>query len=71
MAMSLYIEGKSQAALMAVNHALILIPTEQNSLLLKAEILETLGKIKEAEIIRSEAEFLSAGNWSEQFSVHK
>ncbi|MDH5361663.1 MAG: tetratricopeptide repeat protein [Gammaproteobacteria bacterium] len=69
MAMSLYIEGKPKPALIAINNALKLIPNAQNSLLLKAEILEALGHSREAEMIRSDAEFLPGGNWSEQFSV--
>jgi len=69
MAMSLYLEGKQKPALNAINSALKLIPNAQNSLLLKAEILEALGRSGEADMIRSDAEFLPGGNWSEQFSV--
>lgn len=69
LAMALYLEGKKPQALRAINSALVLSPDAQNSLLLKAEILEAMGERKAAAMIRNDAEFLPQGNWSEQFSV--
>lgn len=69
LAMTLYTCGKNHHALNAINRALQLRSNAQNSLLLKAEILQALGEKRQAEMIRSNAEFLPQGNWSEQFSA--
>ena len=67
--MALYMDGNRKQALTSIDQALKLNPNEKNSLLLKAEILDSLGKSKEAKTIRNTAEFLPDGNWSEQFSA--
>ena len=69
LAMALYMDGNRKQALTSIDQALKLNPNEKNSLLLKAEILDSLGKSKEAKTIRNTAEFLPDGNWSEQFSA--
>lgn len=65
-----YVTGQAELALASVDKALKLVPGERDSMLLKAEILEKLGRGKDAEQIREEAEFLPEGNWSEQMSVN-
>jgi len=69
LAMALYMDGDRKQALTSIDQALRLNPNEKNSLLLKAEILDSLGKSNEAKNIRNTAEFLPDGNWSEQFSA--
>lgn len=69
MAMVLFITGKSSPALTAVDRALALSPKAKGTLLLKAEILKSLGRHQQARQIEEEAEFLPEGNWSEQLSI--
>jgi len=69
LAMVHYLVGREQQALMAVNESVKLAPEDRNALLLKSKILESLGRHAEAKRIREEAEFLPAGNWSEQMPV--
>ncbi|MGD8925210.1 MAG: tetratricopeptide repeat protein [Thioalkalispiraceae bacterium] len=68
-AMVLYITGKNERALESVERALQLKADARGTLMLKAEILQALGQHKEAQRIRDKAEFLPAGNWSEQLSI--
>ena len=67
--MALYLSGQDKQSLAAVNQSLALNPRYRASLLLKAEILESLGKPDAAQAIRDEAEFLPEGNWSESVKV--
>lgn len=69
MAMVFYIIGKQQQALSAVERALTLQPKARGTLLLKVEILKSLGQHQQAKKIQQEAEFLPEGNWSEQLSI--
>jgi hypothetical protein len=64
-----YLVGREQEALTSVGQAIKLVPEDRNALLLKSKILESLGRHKEAERVREEAEFLPAGNWSERMPV--
>lgn len=68
-AMVYYITGQDMLALNAVEHALALMPDQRNSLLLKADILHSLGRDQEASKIKDNAEFLPKGNWSERITV--
>lgn len=63
------ISGNATAALAAVDEALRLDPESRNSLLLKGEVLKSLGRNEEAQAIIEHAEFLPEGNWSERWSV--
>jgi tetratricopeptide (TPR) repeat protein len=69
LALTRYLGGSNEAALAAVNHSLRLVPHNRSSVLLKAEILTALGRAREAEALREEAEFLPAGNWSEHSQI--
>ena len=69
LAMVYYLAGQDARALVVVDESLRLRPEDRNSLLLKGEILETLGRHPEARTVREEAEFLPDGNWSEQAPV--
>lgn len=69
LAMVYYIVGQDKLALGAVNSSLNLSPDQRNSLLLKSDILKSLGKTAEAEKIKENAEFLPGGNWSERVPV--
>jgi tetratricopeptide (TPR) repeat protein len=68
-AMVYYIRGNDVMALMSAERSLALVPEQRNTLLLKADILQALGRNAEAQKIKSDAEFLPAGNWSERISV--
>ncbi len=57
-------------ALTQVDKGLRLQANNRNTLLLKSTILEKMGKLKEAQTIRENAEFLPEGNWSERFSLN-
>jgi tetratricopeptide (TPR) repeat protein len=69
LAMVHYITGDNERALAAIDDALGLSPDSRNSLLLKAAILEALGRGAEAGRLREEAEFLPEGNWTERMPV--
>lgn len=69
LAMVYYIIGRDQLALNAVESSLRLYPDQRNSLMLKAKILEDLGRTAEAQQILDNAEFLPSGNWSEHVPV--
>ena len=69
LAMVYYLINREPQALTAVNVSLKLAPEDRNALLLKSKILESLGRHDEARRVREEAEFLPAGNWSEQMPV--
>lgn len=68
LATTLHLLGDSQAALHSVNNSLHLAPNDRSSLMLKSEILSSLGRNTEALAIREQAEFLPEGNWSERFN---
>ena len=67
--MAYILTNKPQQALSAVNKSLLLDNDSRNSLMLKSEILNTLGKNKEANAAMRKAEFLPEGNWSERFEI--
>lgn len=69
LAMVQHLTGQNDAALVRIGQALQLAPQSRNSLLLKAAILDALGRKDEARAISEHAEFLPEGNWSERFSV--
>jgi Flp pilus assembly protein TadD len=69
LAMVCYITGKNECALAAVNRGLALMPDARDSLLLKASILETLGRHAEARTTREEAEFLPEGERSSRLPI--
>ena len=64
-----YIRGNDVMALMSAERSLALVPDQRNTLLLKADILQALGRNDEAQKIKNDAEFLPAGNWSERIPV--
>ena len=68
-AMVYYIRGNDVMALMSAERSLALVPDQRNTLLLKADILQALGRNDEAQKIKNDAEFLPAGNWSERIPV--
>jgi tetratricopeptide (TPR) repeat protein len=69
LAMSYYLTGQDQNALVAVDESLRLRPTARSSLMLKGHILRELGRQAEAEELLEEAEFLEAESWSEGVPV--
>ena len=70
-ATALFLQGNGDAALYSVNRSLQLSPDNRNSLLLKSEILASLGRNSEAAAIRENAEFLQEGGWQEQFTMQR
>lgn len=69
LAMGYILTNNPQQALSSINKALLLDNDSRNSLMLKSEILNALGKKNEAEAIIRKAEFLPEGNWSERFNI--
>ena len=69
LAMGYILTSNPQQALIAINKALLLDNDSRNSLMLKSEILNALGREKEAEATTRKAEFLPEGNWSERFTI--
>ncbi|MEW6330310.1 MAG: tetratricopeptide repeat protein [Pseudomonadota bacterium] len=69
LAMVYYITGENRLALASVDAALKLAGESRDSMLLKATILEALGRHTEAKVTREEAEFLPEGNRSERAAV--
>ncbi len=67
--MAYYLTGQDLLALQAVDSSLHLSPEARNSMLLKATILDALGRAQEAAAVREQAEFLPEGNWSERADV--
>jgi tetratricopeptide (TPR) repeat protein len=70
LAMVYFLTDHESQALTVVNEALQLVPEDRNTLMLKSNILDSLGRAEEARRTREEAEFLPAGNWSERMPVH-
>ncbi|MFV2057152.1 MAG: tetratricopeptide repeat protein [Thiohalomonadales bacterium] len=64
-----YITGNDSAALRYVDRSLDLAPQSRSSMLLKSEILRTLGRYSEATDIKDDADFLPEGNWSENVAI--
>jgi len=69
LAMAYYVVGEDKLALDAVNQSLALVPDQRSPMLLKAQILQALGREKEAAKVKEDAEWLPEGNWSEHISV--
>jgi len=69
LALAYILTNKPNQALISVNKSLLLDERSRNSLMLKSEILLSLGKKKESEVVLRKAEFLPEGNWSEQFTI--
>lgn len=69
LAMIYYITGRNDEALATVERALKLIPEARDSLLLKSNVLEALGRSAEAKVLREEAEFMPAGERSARMPI--
>jgi tetratricopeptide (TPR) repeat protein len=69
LAMVHYLLDRNEQALEAVERSLRLRPDARDSLLLKSAILESLGRRREAQAAREEAEFLPQGDGSERMSL--
>lgn len=69
LAMAYYITEQDELALNAVNQSLKLVPDQRSSMLLKAKILQGLGRDNEATQIQGDAEFLPEGSWSEHVPI--
>lgn len=64
-----YLVGRNEQGLKLVDQSLRLRPEARDSLLLKAEFLDRLGRGKEAHALREEAQFLPDSNWSERATL--
>ncbi len=51
------------------DQAIALNPNHKDAVLLKSLILQKLGRIEEAALLKEEAEFLPETNWSESVPV--
>ena len=70
LAMALHLTSQPTPALEAVNRSLRLLPDSRDSLLLKGQILLSLGRKTEAEKLFQQAEFAPEhGDWTERFPV--
>ena len=65
LAMTYYLQDKHFEAYQYVNKALSLEPRTRSTMMLKAEILEAIGKEELAREIRSEARYIAHDNWHE------
>ncbi len=68
-AMAYFVLDKDAEALSSVNIALQLDSQARNSMLLKSEILNAMGRQAEARSVHEEAMFLPEGNWTERAPV--
>ena len=71
LALTYFLSGEHKLALQSVNRSLALSADNRSALMLKSEILTGLDRDEEAAEIRKQAEFIPAGNWSEQFNVNQ
>lgn len=69
LAMTYYVFRDDKQALAAVNEALKLDPSHRSSMLLKATILHSMGRDKEAAKVRDDAEWLPVGDSSQNIPV--
>ena len=70
LAMAYYITENDSNALISVDVSLMMAPDFRDSLLLKCNILESLGRFEEAKKIREEAAFMpESGDWTEHAPV--
>jgi tetratricopeptide (TPR) repeat protein len=69
LALTLYLAGQDEQALLMVNHAVALNPNHRDALMLKSQVLKTLGRPGEAAAAQEAAEFLPETNWSEAVPV--
>ncbi|MHA1599163.1 MAG: tetratricopeptide repeat protein [Alphaproteobacteria bacterium] len=69
LAMVYQMSGKSTQALEAINGSLKLDPEGRDSLLLKGNILDSLGRLEEARAFRDAAGKQPEGNWSERLGA--
>lgn len=69
LAISYFMAGQSQHALKIIDAGLDLDAENRSSLILKATILEALGRESEAKKIADYAEFLPESNWSERTAI--
>lgn len=69
LALTYYLTEREQEALNIIDHAIKLRPEARDSLLLKAQLLNTLGRHQEADPVQRDAESLRAGDWSERMPV--
>jgi len=69
LAMTLFLVGQDDGALLMVNQAIELNSNHRDALLLKSLVLEKLGRNEEAAAIKEDAEFLPETNWSESVPV--
>ena len=68
--MSLYLISQDERALGMVDQAIELNPNHKDAVMLKSLILQKLGRIEEAALLKEEAEFLPETNWSESVPVN-
>jgi tetratricopeptide (TPR) repeat protein len=71
LSLTYFIYDNNQAALIFVNKALALSPESKDTVLLKSEILKSLGQLSKAEQLREDAMFLPDGNWSESMPIQQ
>jgi len=65
-----YLQEVNDKALIAVNRAIRLTPEAYDTYILKAQILDALGKVEEAKKVRHYAKFLNADSWKDSASIH-
>ena len=70
LAMSLFLVNQDVKALNTVDKAIALNPSHKDAVLLQSLILEQMGRIEEAALLKEEAEFMPETNWSESVPVN-
>jgi len=61
---------ENKKALVAVNRAIRLMPESRDTYILKAQILDALGRAEEAKKVRNYAQYLVDESWTESVSVN-
>lgn len=69
LSMCYYMGGQSENALKIIDAGLELDADNRNSLMLKATILQSLGREAEAKTLSDQAEFLPESNWTERSTI--
>lgn len=69
LAIAYFLLEDNKRALGAVNRAIKLTPEAKDTYILKAQILDALGKVEEAKKVRHYAQYIDSGHWSDTASI--
>ncbi len=69
LAIAYFLLEDNKRALGAVNRAIRLTPEAKDTYILKAQILDALGKVEEAKKVRHYAQYIDSGHWADTASI--